>query len=137
MFQPSIRRLSSAVPKLTIHNNPYKAQKQWPPDFTKLHAKHQFRFERKYRRRAKLKYARPRWVKAVKLTAWGSSLFILVYGVLFMDWRSMAGEATPPFVDVREWFWKQIDSIWTTAAPSTVAVDSKEGEPGQKSTSAA
>ncbi|KAK3173061.1 hypothetical protein OEA41_006390 [Lepraria neglecta] len=136
MLRPSFRRLSSALPKLTIHNNPYKAQKQWPPDFTKLHPKHQFRFERKYRRRAKLKWARPRWVKGVKLAAWGSCLFVLVYGVLFMDWGEMAGRDTKPFAGIREWVRNQTSSIWT-AAPSTVAVDSSGKEPGQRSTSTA
>ena len=76
MLRASLKRLAEAGPKLTIHNNPYKAQKQWPPDFSKLHPKHQFRFERKYRRRSKLKWARPKWVKGVKLAAWGSSLCV-------------------------------------------------------------
>ena len=73
MLRPSLRRLTEAVPKLNAYNNPYKAQKEWPPDFSKLHPKHQFRLERRYRRRSKLKWARPRWTKAVKLTAWGTS----------------------------------------------------------------
>jgi hypothetical protein len=38
---------------------------------SKLSPKHQFRLERKYRRRAMLKYARPKWVKATKLAQWG------------------------------------------------------------------
>lgn len=76
MLRASLKRLAEVGPKLTIHNNPYKAQKQWPPDFSKLHPKHQFRFERKYRRRSKLKWARPGWVKGVKLAAWGSSLCV-------------------------------------------------------------
>lgn len=50
--------------------NPFKPQKQWPPDFSQLNEKQQFRFERKYRRRAKLKYTRPGWNKGVKLTSW-------------------------------------------------------------------
>ena len=73
MFRSSLTRLAEASqpPFLT---NPYKAQKEWPPDFTKLHTKYQFHLERKYRRRAKLRYARPRWTKAVKIAASGSSL---------------------------------------------------------------
>lgn len=51
--------------------NPYKAQKPWPPDFSKLDPKYQFRLERRYRRRTKLKWTRPRWVKGVKLAQWG------------------------------------------------------------------
>ena len=52
--------------------NPYKAKKAWPPDFTHLSQKHQFRLERRYRRRAKLAWARPKWTKFVKLFTWAS-----------------------------------------------------------------
>lgn len=38
---------------------------------SKLSPKHQFRLERKYRRRAALKFARPKWVKTTKLIQWG------------------------------------------------------------------
>lgn len=38
---------------------------------TKLSPKHQFRLERKYRRRAALKFARPKWTKGTKLVQWG------------------------------------------------------------------
>lgn len=51
--------------------SPYKPKRQWPPDMTKLSPKHQFRLERKYRRRAALKFARPKWTKATKLVQWG------------------------------------------------------------------
>lgn len=37
---------------------------------SKLSPKHQFRLERKYRRRAALKYARPKFMKAVLLGQW-------------------------------------------------------------------
>lgn len=52
--------------------NPYKAKRLWPPDFSKLPPKHQFRFERTYKRRSKLKWARPRWTKFVKLMQFSS-----------------------------------------------------------------
>ena len=45
----------------------YKPKKVWPPDFSKLSAKEQFRFERRYKRRVKLATARPRWDKYVRL----------------------------------------------------------------------
>lgn len=50
--------------------SPYKPKRQWPPDMSKLSPKHQFRLERKYRRRAALKYARPKFIKAVTLAQW-------------------------------------------------------------------
>lgn len=102
MLQTLIRRAAQEAP-FKPYLNPYKAKKTWPPDFTHLSQKHQFRLERRYRRRAKLAWARPRWTKFVKLSTWGSiaceSAFIgsnksrvtnsravvTVYGVLFMD----------------------------------------------------
>ncbi|KAL7269605.1 hypothetical protein RUND412_007718 [Rhizina undulata] len=53
----------------------YKAKKPWPPDFTLLSPRHQFRLERRYRRRAKLKWARPGLQKFVKLAQAGSTIY--------------------------------------------------------------
>ncbi|KAA6414612.1 MAG: hypothetical protein FRX48_01362 [Lasallia pustulata] len=106
----SLPRTSQASTQtIDVDTNPYKAQRLWPPDFDKLHPKHQFRLERRYRRRAKLKWARPRWTKAVKLTQWGAGLFVLGYGVLYMD----SGREDAPFQGIRDWFHKSADSIWT------------------------
>ena len=69
----------------SIETNPYRCKRTWPPDFTQLSPKHQFRLERRYRRRSKLKWARPNWTKGVKLAQWGSIVFVLTYGVLFMQ----------------------------------------------------
>ena len=107
---PTLVRRAAASSKATfdIYSNPYRAKRQWPPDFTKLTAKHQFRLERRYRRRAKLKWARPRWTKGVKFAQWGGCLckkgpgtqiacankqiVVLIYGVFIMDW---ADDKTP------------------------------------------
>lgn len=86
---------AKAVPSLTIQNNPYKAQKKWPPDFSKLPQTYQFNLERRYRRRSKLRYSNPRWEKNVKLTS-----YILCGGILLSypcltlchtDWSSRTG----------------------------------------------
>ena len=86
MFRSSLKRLAIArgppsqepsrlaidpvkLPRLTVRNNPFKAKKEWPPDFSKLHPKHQFRFEKRYRRRAKLRYQNPNWIRGVKIAA--------------------------------------------------------------------
>ena len=73
MFSHSLRRLAHLEPivgPLTAKNNPYKAKKIWPPDFEKVAPKHQFRFERKYRRRAKMKYTHEKWNDGVKIFTW-------------------------------------------------------------------
>jgi hypothetical protein len=102
MFFPTLMRRAAALPKFDFARNPYKSKRTWPPDFTKLSQKHQFRLERRYRRRAKLKWARPTWTKFVKLATWGTiscmyliglcdhhmlilGLVVVVYGLLFME----------------------------------------------------
>lgn len=68
MIPTLIRRAVQENPVPYIYRNQYKAKRTWPPDFSKLSPRHQFRLERRYRRRTKLKWARPRWTKAVKIT---------------------------------------------------------------------
>lgn len=116
MFGRKIQRTAAAISAAgKAPFNPYKALKPWPPDFTRLDLKYQFRLERRYRRRAKLKYNRPGWIKGVKLAQWGICLCeylypcpvvcrllihlsaVFVYGVLFMD----VGENENPFTGVR------------------------------------
>ncbi|KAE9988367.1 hypothetical protein EG328_011127 [Venturia inaequalis] len=107
-----------ARPSETVHQafdfdrNPYKAQKQWPPDFSKISEKHQFRMEKRYRRRCKLAYARPQWVKYTKLTQYGLSLFVVAYGVFYYDWDS-EGAKEPPFQSARAWYKNIADNIWS------------------------
>ena len=98
---PRIPSISTSTFPYTWETNPYSCKRTWPPDFTKLSQKHQFRLERRYRRRAKLKWARPTWTKAVKLAQWGSILFVAVYGILFME---TGDEGETPFSGV-SWHW--------------------------------
>jgi len=71
MFPTAMRSSAQQMPPsdvpFDVHTNPYKAKQSWPPDFTKLSEKHQFRLERRYKRRAQLKWARPNWMIATRL----------------------------------------------------------------------
>ncbi|KAL8967316.1 MAG: hypothetical protein Q9197_005494 [Variospora fuerteventurae] len=91
-----LRAVEAASLPRTVRYNPYKARKPWPPDFAKLDPKYQFRLERRYRRRTKLKWARPGWVKGVKLAQWGICIFVFGYGMLTMDFGSIDN----PFTEV-------------------------------------
>ncbi|PYH45266.1 uncharacterized protein BP01DRAFT_340577 [Aspergillus saccharolyticus JOP 1030-1] len=93
--------------------SPYKPKRQWPPDLSKLSPKHQFRLERKYRRRAALKYARPKWTKFTKLAQWFSIAFVLIYAMLFMEWDEKGG----PFDDLRKAFFGGLKGAFSTPAP--------------------
>jgi hypothetical protein len=116
---------TSPPPTTNIYlNSRYKPKKVWPPNFSKLSEKEQFRFERRYKRRVKLATARPRWDKYVKLAqlgsvtckspifvkvvgqrasvadSLGSLTVVLVYSVLFMDWNT----DTQPFEGVCDFY---------------------------------
>ena len=108
---------SSSIPPFPYNfkTNPYHAKRTWPPDFSQLSAKHQFRLERRYRRRTKLKWARPGWTKGVKLAQWGAILFVGVYGVGFMEIERVDIEGQTKtrtvFDGIREWMGKQVGEI--------------------------
>lgn len=80
MFPTLIRRFAErpAEPAASVRNTQitsgaaypsrqFKPKKVWPPDFSQLSEKEQFRFERRYKRRVMLATARPRWDKFMKL----------------------------------------------------------------------
>ncbi|KAI4719597.1 hypothetical protein E4T48_04063 [Aureobasidium sp. EXF-10727] len=110
MFFPSLLRRANALPKFDFARNPYKSKRTWPPDFTKLSQKHQFRLERRYRRRAKLKWARPTWTKFVKLSTWATISFVVVYGLLFMDI-----EEGTVFGTIRDYYARATNDMFGTA----------------------
>ncbi|KAH1554591.1 hypothetical protein KXX57_005196 [Aspergillus fumigatus] len=93
--------------------SPYKPKRQWPPDMSRLSPKHQFRLERKYRRRAALKFARPKWVKTTKLIQWGVIGFVLIYALLFMEWD----ERGSPFDEIRRAFFSGLKDTFSTPPP--------------------
>lgn len=72
-------------------NNPYRARKKWPPDFTTLHPKHQFHFEKTYRRRSKLKYLRPRWIKGTKIVQFTLTVVIVLYWIFYLEVEGKEG----------------------------------------------
>ncbi|KAM0721289.1 hypothetical protein Q7P37_003577 [Cladosporium fusiforme] len=109
----------------TWETNPYKCKRTWPPDFTKLSQKHQFKLERRYRRRAKLAYARPNWHKMVKLAQWGSILFVAVYGILFMD----VTDGETPFSGIRDWYKEQMGSMSDARSGSAIDDNSPTASP--------
>ncbi|KAJ5899678.1 hypothetical protein N7495_004422 [Penicillium taxi] len=97
-------------------DDPYSAyppKRHWPPDMKKLSPKHQFRLERKYRRRAALKYARPKFMKFLTIAQWGVIGFVVVYAVLLMEWDTK----DTPFDGLREKFFAGLRSIFSTPPP--------------------
>ncbi|PLB55016.1 hypothetical protein P170DRAFT_505648 [Aspergillus steynii IBT 23096] len=95
------------------HYAQYKPKRQWPPDMSKLSPKHQFRLERKYRRRAALKFARPKWMKATKLVQWGVIGFVLIYAMLFMEWDDRGS----PFEEFRKTFFAGVKGAFSSPPP--------------------
>ncbi|KAJ5478207.1 hypothetical protein N7530_003716 [Penicillium desertorum] len=132
---PSPFRLSANKPDFPppsfedVYYSPYQPKRQWPPDMSKLSPKHQFRLERKYRRRAALKYARPKFMKAVTLGQWVIIGFVIVYSVLFMEWET---EDTV-FHVIRERFFAGVRAMFSSAPPPGPRRDQKDNTASEES----
>ncbi|KAJ5375048.1 hypothetical protein N7517_007054 [Penicillium concentricum] len=109
--------------------SPYQPKRQWPPDMSKLSPKHQFRLERKYRRRAALKYARPTFMKATLIGQWVVIGFVIIYAVLFMEWES----DNTPFHGIRDSFFAGLRSIFSSAPPPGQRRDQKDNAVSEES----
>jgi hypothetical protein len=71
MFRTLGLQAGNVQPPFDFANNPYKAKKSWPPNFKGLSNREQFRLEKRYRSRTKLKWARPTWSRATKVVQIG------------------------------------------------------------------
>ncbi|KAF9737853.1 hypothetical protein PMIN06_009024 [Paraphaeosphaeria minitans] len=132
MFQLLARLLGQApksdLPPFNFATNRFKAKKQWPPNLRVLTEKQQFRFERKFKRRLRLKSIKPQWQKWTKIVQWNLIGFVVVYGVLFHDYAHDPMNPRPgeqPFKTLREGMWGIWDGMWThtstAGSPSRVA----------------
>ncbi|KAI1813341.1 hypothetical protein GGS20DRAFT_586587 [Poronia punctata] len=106
-FAAKVRDATRQAVTGMYQHSAYKPKKIWPPDFSKLSPKDQFRLEKRYKRRVKLATARPRWDKFVRLAQLGSVTFVLIYSVLFMDWNT----EKQPFEGIRSVFWGGLEAF--------------------------
>jgi hypothetical protein len=95
----------------------YPSHTQWPPLFADMTTREQFRLERKFKRRSKLKWARPVWNRNLQLIQWGSTIFLVGYCTLAVDWSGNQiedKESAPGYLkNIRGWFDDAAGSIWT------------------------
>ena len=80
-WQPPRAPLRVVPASFDVLNNPYRARKVWPPDFATLHPKHQFHFEKTYKRRSKLKWTRPIWNRNVKILQHVITVTVIVWSI--------------------------------------------------------
>lgn len=96
------------APPFNVQSNPFRAQTRWPPDMQKLHPKQQFHFEKTYRRRAKLKWARPVWNRWTKVIRDSLIAMMLIYCVFI--YVPDHGQGTP-FDGLRVWFFNKMKKL--------------------------
>lgn len=120
MFQLLARLLGRApkseLPPFNFALNRFKAKKHWPPNLRELTEKQQFRFERKFKRRLRLKSIKPQWQKWTKIVQWSLIGFVVVHGVLFHDFAKDPMNPRPgeqPFKALRKYMWDSWDALWT------------------------
>ncbi|KAF3048059.1 hypothetical protein E8E12_009642 [Didymella heteroderae] len=98
-------RKQSQLPPFDFARNRYPAKKTWPPNLRELTEKQQFHFERKFKRRTRLKSIKPTWNKWTKIVQWSMISFIVVHGVFFYDFANDPMNPTPgkqPFQGLRD-----------------------------------
>ncbi|KAH7399191.1 hypothetical protein DE146DRAFT_526041 [Phaeosphaeria sp. MPI-PUGE-AT-0046c] len=109
-------RKQNTLPPFNFARNHFRTRKIWPPNFRELTEKQQFRFERKFKRRIKMKGQRGDWNRNVGIVMWSLISFILVYGVLFHDFANDPMNPRPgeqPFVTLRTWMWDKLGNFYT------------------------
>ena len=110
------RAPKSTLPPFNFALNRFKAKKHWPPNLRELTEKQQFRFERKFKRRLRLKSIKPQWQKWTKIVQWSLISFVVVHGVLFHDFAKDPMNPRPgeqPFKALRAYMWESWDALWT------------------------
>lgn len=122
------------LPPFNFATNRFKAKKHWPPNLQELTEKQQFRFERKFKRRLRLKSIKPQWQRWTKIVQWNLIGFVLVYGVLFHDFAKDPMNPRPgeqPFKGLREKMWGAWNGLWTHTSTTDVdrAVRSRNTAP--------
>ncbi|KAH7382134.1 hypothetical protein BKA66DRAFT_512233 [Pyrenochaeta sp. MPI-SDFR-AT-0127] len=109
-------RHQNTLPPFNFARNRFRVKKKWPPNLRELTEKQQFRFERKFKRRTKMKTARPQWDRWTKIVQWSMISFILVYGVLFHDFRKdpmNPRQGEQPFEGLRQRMWGLLGNFYT------------------------
>jgi hypothetical protein len=120
------RKLGLSIPKkearpdpFNVWNNPWKAHKSWPPNLLELDQKQQLAFEKTYRRRGQLKWARPVFKRWSILVQNGLIAFIVFYAVFVYD-----VESGTPFDGLRSWVWEKVSR--SDLFPEQVRSDARE-----------
>ncbi|TDZ15075.1 hypothetical protein Cob_v011940 [Colletotrichum orbiculare MAFF 240422] len=104
MLPTLARRIAAtASRRFDVFSNPYRTKKVWPPDFTNLSYQTQLRFEKKYKRRLALVYARPRWDKAIKLLQLVTVVGFIGWVFLFSEFEFW-GQQYRPSEEIRKHF---------------------------------
>ncbi|CAO2650824.1 Nn.00g091210.m01.CDS01 [Neocucurbitaria sp. VM-36] len=109
-------RTQNTLPPFDFARNRFRVKKKWPPNLRELTEKQQFRFERKFKRRHKLKAVRPQWNRWIKTVQWSLISFIVVYGVFFHDFRQDPMNPRPgeqPFEGLRQKMWGLLGNFYT------------------------
>ncbi|KAF2847129.1 hypothetical protein T440DRAFT_521123 [Plenodomus tracheiphilus IPT5] len=109
-------RTQNTLPPFDLARNRFRVKKTWPPNLRELTEKQQFRFERKFKRRIKAKSIKPQWDRWTKIVQWSIISFIVVYGVLFHDFRKDPMNPRPgeqPFAGLRQRMWGMLGNFYT------------------------
>ncbi|KAK6360153.1 hypothetical protein TWF730_006306 [Orbilia blumenaviensis] len=82
-------------------------RRSWPPDLSKMSLSDQYRLERKYKRRVRIRGQHPaNWMRFTGILQLLTVTVLPAYMVLVMDWPM-----EHPFGPLREWMWNKVDAF--------------------------
>jgi hypothetical protein len=116
LIRRMLGRERSTLPPFDFSRNRFRAKKVWPPNLRELTERQQFRFERKYKRRLRMKSIKPLWIKWTKIVQWSLIGFVVVYGVFLHDFTKDPMNPRPgeqPFVRIRAWAKGLTGGFWS------------------------
>jgi hypothetical protein len=125
------RQPKTQLPPFNFARNRYPAKKKWPPNLKELTERQQFRFERKYKRRLRMKSLRPVWNKWVTIVQWTLIGGISVYSILFHDFAQDPMNPRPgeqPFKGLRNYLKGLTKGFWTHTMEEVEETASTKGE---------
>ena len=128
-------RHQNTLPPFDFSRNRFPTKKKWPPNLRNLTDKQNFRFERKFKRRVKMKAVDPQWNRRVTVVIWSLITFVVVYGVLFQDFRHDPLNPQPgeqPFQRLRDRMWKMLGGFYTHTEETIAVERGARRDPTQK-----
>ena len=136
-MSPTLRWLKNLIwtppknplPPFNFKRLRFPSKTRWPPQLHELTDHQQFRFERKFKRRLRMKAVDENWNNNVKVATWGIISSVVIYTVFIHDFVKDPNNPKPDelvFEGVRGWVGGLWGGLWTANPLDTLERDRRK-----------